>query len=223
MPPPMPPQNFVQYASIHIQDNVYQGSVPAPRASRRTTSMQQGTHSDRGVYPGFMEGYPAPEATVPRGRNFHGQQNHHEGFTETLSAPEAAAPRGRNFHSQQNHHRGVTERNPAPGPTSSHGRNLQSQQSRYEGSAQPDHVSLRVHVQDFMQHGRVHSQRQVHQGGVASQNPALPNHGRQQGAATIPCSNAGCEKLGAKQCISRSCGSCCSRNGTTRGRCPRHR
>lgn len=212
IPPPMPPQNFVQYASIHIQDNVYQGSVPAPPAPGRTTSMQQRTHSERGVYP-----------AVPRGMNFHGQQNHHEGFLETLSAPGPAASRGRNFHSQQNDHGGVTERNPAPGPTSSRGRNLQSQQSRYESSAQPDHVSLRVHVQDFMQHGRVHSQRQVHQGGVASQNPALPNHGRQQGAATIPCSNAGCEKPGAKQCISRSCGSCCSRNGTTRGRCPRHR
>lgn len=114
-------------------------------------------------------------------------------------------------------HQGFTERHPAPEST----RHFHHQRSRYEGSAQAHHVPLRIHVQDSMQHGRVHTQRQVYQGGMALRNSAHPNHGRQQGAMTIPCSNARCEGLGAKQCISRSCGSCC-RSSTTRGRCPRH-
>ncbi|KAG0599182.1 hypothetical protein M758_12G134000 [Ceratodon purpureus] len=205
-PPTSIPQNSVQYESVHTQ-NVYQSRVPATH----TASMQHETYTERTVYQGFTERYPAPEPTVLRGRNLHSRQNHHEGSEEILSAPEPAIRRGWSFQSQQNQDGGFTERNPALEPTASHGRNFHSQQSRYEGRAQAHHGPLRVYSQNSMQHGRVHAQRQV------TQNPA-----RQRGPTTIQCSNGGCEKLGAKQCISRSCAVCCSRNGTTRGRCPRH-
>ncbi|KAG0581740.1 hypothetical protein KC19_3G005100 [Ceratodon purpureus] len=73
----------------------------------------------------------------------------------------------------------------------------------------------RIHSE---QHGRTYAESHAYRGSTGAQ--ATMAHTKE--IVHIGCSTRGCEKSGAKQCISQSCASCCYRNISTRGSCPRH-
>lgn len=88
-----------------------------------------------------------------------------------------------------------------------------------------------------MHHGRIHTQQNVQEGNTTTRQGGAAYHTQQhrvyrgssnvyhshdeRGIQHIACSNRGCEKAGAKQCITQSCASCCYFRGS-RSSCPRH-
>ena len=94
------------------------------------------------------------------------------------------------------------------------GRTRTEQQARAQTNQQYGRAGIEYAGAHTEQHGRNDSEEHVYRGSTAPRCQSVH--------VLMICSTPGCEQAGAKFCLWQSCGSCCFRNDSTRGKCPRH-